>query len=136
MNGWRQAVAKRAELFIIFAGEVKDPQQILNEFNQHAGNYPLTTEAEIKRLVGRYFCVDQQAAETALPWQKESIAIYRPMHVLKLPLNSYNLDHYFRTLIEMSASYAKLNRYKESMQTLDEASVLLETAENPQWEEL
>jgi SH3-like domain-containing protein len=135
LNGWKQAVARRAELFNIFAGEVKDLQRILNEFSQQISNYPLTTEAEIKRLVGRYFYVDQQAAETALPWQKESIAIYHTMYVMKLPLNSYNLDHYFRALIELSVSYANLSRYKESMKALDEANVLLEAAENPQWEE-
>jgi len=135
LSGWKQAVARRAELFNIFAGEVKDLQRLLNEFSQQINNYPLTTEAEIKRLVGRYCCVDQQAAETALPWQKESTAIYRAMYILKLPLNSYNLDHYFRALIELSVSYANLSRYKESMKALDEANVLLEAAENPQWEE-
>jgi len=135
LSGWKQAVARRAELFNIFAGEVKEMQRILNEFSQQISNYPLTTEAEIKRLVGRYFCVDQQAAETALTWQKESIAIYHAMYILKLPLNSYNLDHYFRALIELSVSYANLSRYKESMKVLDEANVLLEAAENPQWEE-
>jgi uncharacterized protein YgiM (DUF1202 family) len=135
LTGWKQAVARRAELFNIFAGEVKDLQRNLTEFNRQISDYPLATEAEIKRLVGRYFCMDQQAAETALPWQKESIAIYHAMYVMKLPLNSYNLDHYFRALIELSVSYANLNRYKESMKVLDEANVLLEAAANPQWEE-
>jgi hypothetical protein len=131
LTGWKQAVARRAELFNIFAGEVKDLQRNLTEFNRQISDYPLATEAEIKR----YFCMDQQAAETALPWQKESIAIYHAMYVMKLPLNSYNLDHYFRALIELSVSYANLNRYKESMKVLDEANVLLEAAANPQWEE-
>ena len=98
-------------------------------------NYPLATEAEIKRLIGRYFLLNRQAAESALQWQKESVAIYNAIQLRDLTLFSYNQDHYFRVLMELAMSYANLNRRKESQKTLDEASALLKTTENPQWQE-
>jgi len=132
---WKQAVSTRAEMFTIFSGEAQDLQRVLDEFTQRVSDYPLATEAEIKRLIGRYFLLNRQAAESALQWQKESVAIYNAIQLRDLTLFSYNQDHYFRVLMELAMSYANLNRRKESQKTLDEASALLKTTENPQWQE-
>ena len=135
LANWKQAVSTRAEMFSIFSGETQDLQKVLDEFTKRVSDYPLATEAEIKRLIGRYFLINRQAAESALQWQKESVAIYNAMQLRDLTLFSYNQDHYFRVLMELAISYANLNRRKESQKTLDEAIALLKTTENPQWQE-
>jgi len=135
LANWKQAVSTRAEMFSIFSGETQDLQKVLDEFTKRVSDYPLATEAEIKRLIGRYFLINRQAAESALQWQKESVAIYNAMQLRDLTLFSYNQDHYFRVLMELAISYANLNRRKESQKTLDEAITLLKTTENPQWQE-
>ncbi len=134
LQSWKQAVSTRGVLYNTFTDTSSDITDALGFFSDAVFNYPMLTEAELKRLVGRRYSVSQQNPRIALHWQTESAAIFRAFQSNAIELDSTNQDIYFHVLIELANTYTSLNKKNESMNVLDEARLLIDRYNIAGWD--
>lgn len=127
-----EAVSVRSEVLSLF-GKASSDEHDAGDYARRAPEiFPLITEAEIYRLIGRYLALQEKTLAKAARWQQKSVSLYEALLQDGVQLGSLGLENYFYALMELGVSQAKLG-LDSGFDYFAKALELIEANQNNYW---
>lgn len=127
-----EAVSIRSEVLSLF-GNVSSAEHDPGDYARRAPEvFPLITEAEMYRLIGRYLALQKNNPAEAARWQQKSVILYQSLLKNGIELGSLGLENYFYALMESGVSQTKLG-LDTGFDYFAKALELIEENQNNYW---
>ncbi len=127
-----EAVSVRSEVLSLF-GKASSDEHDAGDYARRAPEiFPLITEAEIYRLIGRYLALHENTLAEAAQWQQRSVSLYESLLQNSVQLGSLGLENYFYALMELGVSQTKLG-LDTGFDYFAKALELIEENQNNYW---
>ena len=127
-----KAITIRLEILSVFGNTKLSEKKLIDYGNNASSIFPFVIESEIYRLIGRYFSSNKNDSQSAVAWQKKSVAIYQTVLNNGIDLNNMGLENYFYALMELGVNQIHLG-IDQGYDNFDAASKLIEKYNNNYW---